>query len=177
MEKKFTWKFYITAEALLTAVRIKLINKKEFAKMVLDENSETFVVNVAFFNLSPGIHSDRAAQIAFLLAKKVRIPDKYWDFANIFSEKKVLVLSKCTKFNKHAINWKNSKQPPYKPIYSLGPVELEILKTYIKTHLQTRFIWPSKPPVNASILFDKKPDGSFCLCIDYQDLNNFTIKN
>lgn len=30
---------------------------------------------------------------------------------------------------------------------------------------------------SASILFDKKPDGNFCLCIDYQGLNNLTIKN
>ncbi len=36
------------------------------------------------------------------------------------------------------------KQPLYGPIYTLSPVELETLKTYIETHLKTGFIWPSK---------------------------------
>ena len=56
-------------------------------------------------------------------------------------------------------------------------MELETLKTYIKTHLKTGFIRPSKSPAGAPILFDKKPDGSFCLCVDYRGLNNLTIKN
>ena len=46
-----------------------------------------------------------------------------------------------------------------------------------QTHLKTEIIRPLKSPASASILFDKKPDSSFCLCIDYQDLNNLTIKN
>ncbi len=32
-------------------------------------------------------------------------------------------------------------------------------------------------PTGAPIRFDKKPDGSFCLGVDYQGLNNLTIKN
>ena len=56
-------------------------------------------------------------------------------------------------------------------------MELETLKTYIKTYLKTRFIRPSKSPAGAFILFDKKPDGNLCLCMDYRDLNNLTIKN
>ena len=39
------------------------------------------------------------------------------------------------------------------------------------------FIRPSKSPTCASILFDRKLDGSLRLCIDYQGLNNLTIKN
>ncbi len=56
-------------------------------------------------------------------------------------------------------------------------MELEILKIYIKTHLETGFIQAFKSPANAPILFDKKLDSSFHLCIDYQSLNNLTIKN
>ncbi len=56
-------------------------------------------------------------------------------------------------------------------------MELETLKTYIETHLKTGFIGPSKSPVGAPIFFDKKPNGSLCLCINYWDLNNLTIKN
>ena len=177
VEKKLTWRSYITAKALPTTKRVKLINKKEFAKAVLDEKSETFVVHVASLNLAPGIYLDRATQIASLLTEKVKIPNKYSDFTNVFSEKKALVLPECTDLNEHAIELEDGNQPPYGPIYSLRLVELETLKTYIKTHLKTRFIQSSKSPAGTPIPFNKKLDGSFCLCVDYWSLNNFTIKN
>ena len=79
--------------------------------------------------------------------------------------------------NEHAIKLEESKQPPFRPIYSLGPVELETLKTYIETNLANGFIRPSKSPVRAPILFDRKPDESLRLCVDYRGLNNITIKN
>ena len=56
-------------------------------------------------------------------------------------------------------------------------MKLETLKTYIKTHLKTEVIQPSKSPAGAPILFDKKSDGSFYLCVDYWGLNNLMIKN
>ena len=145
----------------------------------MDENSETFVVHVASLNLAPtsGIHPDRAAQIALLLNEEVKIPEEYSDFTNVFSEEKALVLPEQTESNQHAIELEEGKQPSYGPIYSLGPVELETLKTYIETHLKTGFIRPSKSPAGAPILFDKKPDGSLRLCVDYRGLNNLTIKN
>ncbi len=77
----------------------------------------------------------------------------------------------------HAIELIKGKQPPYRLIYALSPLELEILKTYIETHLKTGIIRPFKSPTGATILFDKKPNGNFCLCVDYRGLNNLTIKN
>ena len=56
-------------------------------------------------------------------------------------------------------------------------MKLETLKTYIKTYLKTGFIRPSKSPAGTSVFFDKKPDGSFRLCVNYRGLNNPTIKN
>ena len=109
VEKELTWRSYTTAEALPTTKRVELIDKKEFAKAALDENSETFVVHVASLNLTPKIHPDKAAQIASLLVKKVKIPDKYSDFADVFSEAKVLVLPKRTKLNEHAISLEYGK--------------------------------------------------------------------
>ena len=79
----------------------------------------------------------------------------------------VTELPKNTEMNKHGIKLEEDKQPPFEPIYSLGPVELEILKTYIKTNLANGFIRPSKFPIGAPILFDRKPDGSLRLYVDY----------
>ncbi len=56
-------------------------------------------------------------------------------------------------------------------------MELETLKAYIKNNLASGFIRPSKSPARVPILFDKKPDSSLRLYVDYQDLNNLTIKN
>lgn len=59
------------------------------------------------------------------------------------------------------------KQPPYGSIYSQRLVELDILKSYIETHLKIEFILPSKFPVRALTLFDIKSNGNFCLCVNY----------
>ncbi len=106
-----------------------------------------------------------------------KVPSEYADFADIFSPKLATELLKHTEINDHAIEFVDDWQPPYGPIYSLGPVELETLKAYIKNNLANDFIRPSKSPAGAPILFDKKPDSSLRLCVDYQGLNNLTIKN
>ena len=123
------------------------------------------------------IHLAKKAWLALLLAKKVIVPNKYSDFADDIWEKSANVFPEQTGANKHAIKLKEGKQPPYGPIYSLAPVKLETLKTYIETNLANSFIQASKSSAGAPILFVHKPDSSFCLCVDYQGLNNFTIKN
>ena len=76
-------------------------------------------------------------------------------------------LPKNTDIIKHAIKLKDSKHPPYKPIYNSRLVELEILKTYIKIYLKTGFFQSFKSLIRAPILFNKKLDSSLWLYIDY----------
>ena len=123
------------------------------------------------------IHPAREAQIASLIVEKVKIPTNYSDFSDVFSKEKALVLLEITNLNQHAIKLQEGQQSPYGPIYSLGPVELKTLKTYIKTNLANGLIRPLKSPAGAPILFVRKPSGSLRLCINYQSLNNLTIKN
>ena len=52
-----------------------------------------------------------------------------------------------------------------------------MLKTYIKTNLTNGFIRLSKLSTGTSIVFLRKPDGNFYLYVNYQGLNNLTIKN
>ena len=91
--------------------------------------------------------------------------------------KNVAELPEYTGISNHVIKLKKSKQPSFSPIYSIGPVELKTLKTYIKAKLANNFIQPSKSPTRTPILFNQKPNGSLRLCIDYWGLNNLTIKN
>lgn len=81
---------------------------------MLDEKLKTFVLYVAMLEAlsNPAgitIHPDWEAQIAFLLIKKVTIPEEYSDFANVFSEKKTLMLSVQTELNEHAIKLEKGK--------------------------------------------------------------------
>ena len=137
------------------------------------------MVHVVLFFNSMEVHPDREVQVAALIADEtaIAIPAEYLDFEDVFSKESVAILSEHTEINTHAIDLEEGKQPPYGPIYSLGPVELETLKTYIETNLANGFIRPSKSPAGAPILFDKKQDGSLRLCVDYRGLNNITIKN
>ncbi len=125
------------------------------------------------------MHLSKRAQIAYLIADKVlsKVPSKYANFADVFSPKLATELLEHTGINDHAIEFVDNWQSPYSPIYSLGPVELETLKAYIENNLANGFIRPSKSPTGALIFFDKKPDGSLRLCMNYQGLNNLTIKN
>ena len=102
---------------------------------------------------------------------------EYSDYNEVFSAENAAKLPENTGMNKYAIELEEGKQPPFGFIYSLRPMELETLKTYIKTNLANGFIRPSKFPAGAPILFDRKSDGSRRLCVDYWGLNNITIKN
>ncbi len=125
------------------------------------------------------MHPSRRAQIAHLKTDEapVKVPSEYVDFVDVFSPKLAAELPKHTEINDHATKLVDDRQPLYGPIYSLGPVELEILKAYIENNLASDFIRPSKSPTEAPILFDKEPNSSLRLCMDYRGLNNLTIKN
>ena len=191
--RELCWKTYTTKEALPTTRRVELVGKKEFAAAALDLESETFVVHVASLSsdASPSsspldvpvasfdVHPSRRPQISGLIAEEAptKVPAEYSDFEDVFSPDLASELPKHTEINDHAIELVKGQQPPYGPIYSLGPMELETLKAYIETNLVNGFIRPSKSPAGALILFDRKSDGSLRLCVDYRGLNNLTIKN
>ena len=133
-------------------------------------------VNIQFAEKKPTWRS-YTTEKALLIAEKVTVPIEYSDFANVFSKESAKVLLKRIGINEHAVKLEKCKQPSYRPIYSLGPIELKTLKTYIETNMANSFIRPSKFPVGAPILFVCKPNNSFWLCVDYRGLNNLIIKN
>ncbi|GJX31652.1 putative reverse transcriptase domain-containing protein [Tanacetum coccineum] len=64
-----------------------------------------------------------------------------------------------------------------KSLYRLAPSELEDLSGQLKELQDKGFIRSSSSPWGASILFVKKKDASFKMCIDYRELNKLTVKN
>nr|GEX46117.1 reverse transcriptase domain-containing protein [Tanacetum cinerariifolium] len=67
--------------------------------------------------------------------------------------------------------------PVARASYRLAPFKIKELSDKLKELADKGFIRPSSLPWGASILFVKKKDGSFRMCIDYQELNKLTVKN
>ncbi|GKF52546.1 hypothetical protein Tco_0159456 [Tanacetum coccineum] len=61
--------------------------------------------------------------------------------------------------------------------YRLAPSEIQELSNQLQELADRGFIRPSTSPWGAPVLFVKKKDGSFKMCIDYWELNKLTIKN
>ncbi|GJR01721.1 hypothetical protein Tco_0524705 [Tanacetum coccineum] len=61
--------------------------------------------------------------------------------------------------------------------YRLAPLEMQGLSNQVQELVDQGFIRPSTSPWGAPVLFVKKKDRSFRMCIDYRELNKLTIKN
>ena len=146
---------------------------RECEEMAMDSDKK------AQIEAQSGLQIQDEAQIGALLFNEAptEVSAEYSDYSNVFSAENAAELPENNGINEHAIKLKEGKQPLFGPIYSLGQVELETLKTYIETNLANGFIRPFKSPAEAPILFDRKPDGRLRLYVDYWGLNNITIKN
>lgn len=110
--EKLFWEIYTAAKAMFIARRVKWINKHEFVKAMLDDNSEAFVVYLATLEVlaKTTIHFfcaaqvwQKAAELAVLQGNKalIKILFKYSDYANVFSLNLAMKLPENTGINKY----------------------------------------------------------------------------
>ncbi len=104
------------------------------------------------------------------------IPFQYQEFKDVLEKKNVDTLPKYQPYD-CAIDLVEGTQPPFGPIYNLSQDKLLMFREHMYENLEKRFIRHSKSLASAPILFVKKKDGSFRMCVDYHGFNQFTIKN
>jgi hypothetical protein len=97
------------------------------------------------------------------------------DFADVFPEELLGMLSK--RELEFTIDLKSGIEPIARTPYQMSTPELQELKMQLKELLDLGLIRPSVSPWGALVIFIRKKDGSWRLCIDYHQLNKATIKN
>ncbi|GJU83993.1 putative reverse transcriptase domain-containing protein [Tanacetum coccineum] len=75
------------------------------------------------------------------------------------------------------INLVPGATPVARAPYRLAPSEMKELAEQLQELTDKGFIRPSSSPWEALVLFVKKKDGSFWMCIDYKEWNKLTVKN
>ncbi|GKD78574.1 putative reverse transcriptase domain-containing protein [Tanacetum coccineum] len=61
--------------------------------------------------------------------------------------------------------------------YRLAHLEMQKLSNQLQELVDRCFIRPSTSPWGAPVLFVKKKNGSFRMCVDYRELNKLTVNN
>jgi hypothetical protein len=75
------------------------------------------------------------------------------------------------------IDLKPGTEPIARTPYRMSTPESQELKMQLKELLDLGLIRPSVSPWGAPVIFIRKKDRSWRLCIDYRQLNKATIKN
>ena len=127
----------------------------------------------AIVKKQPGDPSTTAASV---ISADHGIPPEYANYADLFDKKAADVLPAHQEWDHHIL-LKKGKLPSYGPIYGLTLIKVEALQKKVDKNLGQGFIQPLTLPAGAPILFVKKKDGGLQLCVNYQGLNQITIKN
>ncbi|GKC64971.1 putative reverse transcriptase domain-containing protein, partial [Tanacetum coccineum] len=83
--------------------------------------------------------------------------------------------------NEHKVEFRidlvHGATPVAKSPYRLAPSEMQELSEQLRELQDKGFIRPSHFPLGSLVIFIKKNDGSFRMCIDHRELNKLTVNN
>ena len=196
MKKVFKFERCICVNAIQFAHRqSSMTNEKQSRKSIARKEFATLIKNILttkidFINIdtSQTSHEMRESEkfhAFFEILENVstskettrHVSHIYKNWKHLFREKTTTTtLFKYQSWN-HEIKLKWKKQFTFELIYAFSQKELKILKTYLNEYLTKEFIKKPQSSTKYSILFVLKKNDTFRLCVDYQKLNNITIKN
>jgi hypothetical protein len=104
------------------------------------------------------------------------ISSQYVAFQNMFFEIKTHKFLKHD-FHDYVIEIISNRDFLFDFIYDLSTTKLKILKNYIDEYMKKNFIIKFVSFAKIFILFVKKTNDKFRLCVNYKDLNEIIIKN
>ena len=104
------------------------------------------------------------------------LPPEYHNFADIFQAAEKQSLPERG-LHDHVIDLKLGQQPPFRKLYLMSLIKLNVLKVYLDNTMKAGIVHKSISPAASPIMFVLKSDGSLQLVINYRHLNNITIKN
>jgi hypothetical protein len=113
---------------------------------------------------------EEAFQNVVLNLEDHRVPKPFED---LFQEVPGLPLKRDIDFS---INLMPGAAPVSKAPYRMSTPELKELQLQLEELLKKGYIRPSVSSWGAPVLFVKKKDGTMRLCIDFRQLNKFTVK-
>jgi hypothetical protein len=109
---------------------------------------------------------------------KSMMSSEYLDFLNVFFKEKANILSSHKKHD-HRIKLEKDhvSEHDYASLYNLSEEELQLVKKYLKEHLNKRFIESSTASYVSLILFAKKSNEELHFCVNYRKLDVIIKKN
>ncbi len=154
-------------------IEIHSIAIVSFNILFRQKNVEIFVV----FMKNLKIQLKKQKNNTVINSKSV-MSQKYHDFLNVFSKKKINILSSHKKHD-HCIKFEKNHESDYEYafLYNSSEEELQLMKKYLKKHLNKDFIKSSIVFYASSILFAKKSDDELRFCVNYRKLNAIIKKN
>ena len=164
--------------------RVNVIESKIMIEDLVDEKEQTYFIIVRFYDddLSD-VYITRKAFINNVVAEnkgdevaKILKCLKYYKQLNIKNEVKAFEFSDYDSDN-YIIDLIDEAELSHDFIYSFFENEFKVLKAYIDKHLANDFIKYLQLSVETLILFVRKKNDFFRLCVNYRDLNDLTIKN
>jgi len=104
------------------------------------------------------------------------IRGEYHKFLELFTKTEPMVPSPH-RVQDHNIPLEEGKMPLYEPLRPLNDEKMKALKEYLDINEKRGWIRASTSPAGAPIHFVKKKDGGLCLCVNYRQLNEITVKD
>ncbi len=180
--RKRRWSYQENSTQRAKQIQISLCKTLKFVELTMlaaKRKEETYIT--LFYQLlsTDNLLQNTDCQTArcnALQAKESKIFFAIQDLKKVFSE----ILSDSLNMHdqmKHFIDLMKNKMFCIESIYKITWDELTVIWDYLDSALEKKWIHSLSSSAEAFVLFVKKLNESFCLCVNYHDLNEITVKN